>query len=124
MKLTEHGKYEVHVTARDDSGNEGLAAMIIRVVDTESPTMTLDGDVVKTAKVGDKVALPKATVRDDLTQACTLKVYVFNQNGQLLEVKAGDKGFIPTSAGTYTVVYYAVDEAGNFAMQRFVIVVE
>ena len=124
VKLTEHGKYEVHVTARDDSGNEGLAAMVIRVVDTEMPTMTLNGDVVKTAKVGDKVNLPTVTVSDNFTQTCTVKVYLFNQNGQLLEIKEGDKGFTPTSAGTYTVVYYAMDEAGNFAIRRFTIVVE
>ena len=86
--------------------------------------MTLNGEVVATAKVGDKITIPTATVSDNLTQVCTLKVYIFNQNGQLLELKAEDKGFTPTAAGTYTVVYYAVDEAGNFAMQRFTIVVE
>ena len=53
MKLTEHGKYEVHVITRDDAGNEGIAAMAIRVVDTEMPTMNLSGNVVKNAKVGD-----------------------------------------------------------------------
>ena len=123
MKLTEHGKYVIHVTARDDAGNEGIAAMAIRVVDTEMPTMNLSGNVVKNAKVGDKITLPTATVSDNLTQNCTIKVYVFNPNGQLLEMKEGDKGFIPMCAGVYTIVYYVIDEAGNFAFQRFTVTV-
>ena len=97
--------------------------MAIRVVDTEMPTMNLSGNVVKNAKVGDKITLPTATVSDNLTQNCTIKVYVFNPNGQLLEIKEGDKGFIPTCAGVYTVVYYVIDEAGNFAFQRFTVTV-
>ena len=98
--------------------------MAIRVVDTEMPTLSLSGDVVKTAKIGDKISLPTATVSDNLTQNCTVKVYAFNANGHLLEMKEGDEGFIPTCAGVYTVVYYVIDEAGNFAFQRFTITVQ
>jgi hypothetical protein len=123
IKLTEYGRYEVHVTAQDDAGNDGLAAMIIKVVDTEAPKVTLSDDVVTSAKVGKKVKLPTATVSDNLTQNCTVKVYVFNQNGYVLELGEEDKGFTPTSAGVYTVVYYVIDEAGNFVSQRFTITV-
>ena len=124
MKLTEHGKYEIHVVARDDAGNEGLAAMAIRVVDTEKPAMSLSGGVVTNAKVGDKISLPTASVSDNLTQSCTIKVYVFNTNGHLMEIKDDCKGFIPTCAGVYTVVYYVIDEAGNYAFQRFTVTVQ
>lgn len=124
IKLTEYGKYEVHVTAQDPSGNEGLAAMVIRVVDTEAPTFNINGEVVATAAVGDKINLPSVTVSDNLTQNCTVKVYVFNQNGHVLEIKEGDKGFTPTRAGVYTIVYYVMDEAGNFQSQRFTVTVQ
>jgi hypothetical protein len=40
-----------------------------------------------------------------------------------LELGEEDKGFTPTSAGVYTVVYYVIDEAGNFVSQRFTITV-
>ena len=124
LKLTEHGKYEVHVTARDDAGNEGIAAMVIRVVDTKAPTLKINGKIAATATVGKKIVLPTATAGDDLTQNCTLKIYVFDPNGHLLEMKEGDKGFTPTCAGVYTIVYYVIDEAGNFASQHFNVTVQ
>ncbi len=124
IKLSEYGKYEVHITAYDAAGNSGFATMVIRVVDTAAPTLTLNGDVAKTAKVGDEIDIPAAEVRDNLTQNCTVKTYVFYPNGSILKMAAGDNGFIPTSEGVYTVVYYAMDEAGNFTSLRFTITVK
>jgi hypothetical protein len=121
IKLTEYGKYQVVVSAKDNAGNDGRATMVIRVIDTLAPTLVLSKDVVKEAEVGDKIDLPTAKVSDNLTENCTVKVYVFNPYGYLLEIAEGQKGFIPTLAGTYTVVYYVIDEAGNFQSVRFTI---
>lgn len=124
VKLTEYGKYEVHVTAEDDAGNTGLATMVIRVVDMQPPKVTLSKDVPETAKVGKKVKLPSAKVEDNFSQNCTVKLYVFNPSGHVLALEQGDDGFIATSAGIYTIVYYAMDEAGNFTSLRFTITVK
>lgn len=123
IKLTEYGKYEVRVIARDDAGNDGQAAMVIRVVDTEVPTLKLSGELVTTAKVGDQIALPAVTVGDNLTQNCTTKIYVVDPNGHLLDMSA-EKGFSPTRSGLHTVLYYVMDEAGNFASECFKITVK
>ncbi len=123
VKLSEYGKYELHVTAIDQSGNPGLATMIIRVVDAESPNVTLNGEVPTTAKVGAKIKLPKVTVTDNLTQSCSVKIYVFSNTGPMVEIFNDEQGFIAKSAGEYTVLYYVYDEAGNYVMKRYVITV-
>lgn len=124
VKLTEYGKYEVQVSSQDDAGNPGLAAMIIRVVDTQAPTLTLSKDVPQTVKVGEKIELPVVKVEDNLSQECSVKLYVFNQSGHVLKIGENDNGFIAKSAGIYTVVYYVLDEAGNFSSLRFTITVQ
>lgn len=123
IKLAEYGKYEVQVSAQDDAGNLGSAAMIIRVLDTQAPTLTFSKDIPQTAKVGEKIQLPVAKVEDNLSKECTVKLYVFNSSGHVLKIGENDSGFIAKSAGIYTVVYYVLDEAGNFSSLRFTITI-
>ena len=121
VKLTEYGKYELHVTATDKDGNQGLATMVIRVVDTEKPNVTLDGEIQSTAKVGKKIKLPKVKVTDNFSKNCEVRIYVFTKTGPMTEIFKNEDGFVATSAGEYTVLYYVYDEAGNCVTMRYVI---
>ena len=90
----------------------------------QAPTLTLSKDIPQTAKVGEKIQLPVAKVEDNLSKECTVKLYVFNSSGHVLKIGENDSGFIAKSAGIYTVVYYVLDEAGNFSSLRFTITVQ
>ena len=113
IKLDEYGKYSVKFTAQDDAGNPATIPTMVWVVDTKAPSFTLSGEVVATAKVGEKITLPTVKATDDLSKKMTVKIYVMIPGGAMLDV-SNSKGFVAKVAGTYTVVYYVADEAGNF----------
>ena len=120
--LAEYGDYLLNVTARDASGNKTTSSTLISVVDTQNPVLNISGTVTASAKVGDKISLPKATVADNYSEA-SLYVYVTYPNGTVLEISQSADGFVATVAGTYTVVYSVNDAAGNFVTQYYTIMV-
>ena len=113
VKLTEYGSYIMEFTAADAAGNEAYSNTLVWVVDTDMPTLSLSGELPKTAKVGDKIKVPKATATDNLTQNVSVRIYAITANGSVLDVSNAD-GFVASEAGTYTVVYMVSDEAGNY----------
>lgn len=120
--LAEYGDYLLNVTARDASGNKTTSSTLISVVDTQNPVLNVSGTVTATAKVGDKISLPKATVTDNYSDT-SLYVYVIYPNSKVLEISQSADGFVATVAGTYTVVYSVDDKAGNFVTQYYTITV-
>ena len=118
IKLEEYGKYSIKATAQDDAGNPATIPTMLWVVDTQAPTFTLSKAMVTTAKVGAKITLPTIKGTDDLSKKLTTKIYVMIPGGAMLDVSK-DKGFVAKVAGTYTVVYYVTDDAGNFTSQYY-----
>ena len=85
--------------------------------------MNISGDVVKTAKVGDKISLPKATATDNYSETSVV-VYVVTPVGEVVEIDMSSvDGFVATKAGVYTVVYSVNDVAGNFVINYYKITV-
>ena len=120
VKLDEYGSYSISVSAEDGAENSAFIPTVLWVVDTQAPTFTLSGKVALTAKVGAKVTLPTVKATDDLSKKLTVKVYVMMAGGPMLDV-TDSKGFVAKVAGTYTVVYFVADEAGNFASNYYTI---
>ena len=116
IELTEYGVYSFYIAAYDRAGNEGYSTPIINVVDTEKPSLKISGTIPETVKIGAKVSIPKARVSDNITKKVTLTIYVITPTGVLLDV-TDVSGFKADIAGVYTVIYYAVDEEGNFASE-------
>jgi len=104
------GEYTLTYTATDASDNSDSKTRVVRVVDTQKPTITLNGDSVIEIQVGQAFNDPGATATD----ACagTLEVQV--------------SGTVNTSvAATYQLVYTAQDPSGNKAqVSRKVVVKE
>jgi hypothetical protein len=119
----EYGDYVLSISCQDNTGNYAMIPVVYSVVDQVKPTLTISGEVVSTAKVGENVSLPTAQVSDNLEGELTLVVYVIMPNGHVLEVKEGDKGFTATKAGVYMVVYSVSDEQGNFDYKYYKITV-
>lgn len=117
--LSEYGDYMVTATARDDAGNKTTSSILISVADTENPVLNISDSIVTTAKVGDKIRLPKATATDNYTQSLTVFVYVVFPTGEAVAIDTTADGFIASVAGEYTVLYTVDDEAGNFVTEYF-----
>ncbi|MBQ8428928.1 MAG: hypothetical protein IJX30_02405 [Clostridia bacterium] len=121
--LTEYGDYKIVVKATDASGNTTTSNLRVSVVDKEKPQMTINGNVVETAKVGDKIILPKATATDNYATP-TISVYVVCAGGNTYLFENGENVFIANQAGIYTVVYTVSDDMGNFVSEYYSITVE
>ena len=116
IKLTEYGAYCFYITASDRAGNQGYSTPVLTVVDTQKPTLQINGSIPTTVSVGANVDVPKASVSDNLTQSVTLKIFVITATGVLLDV-TNATGFKANVAGLYTVIYYAMDSDGNFTSE-------
>lgn len=120
--LSEYGDYLVSVKATDGAGNTTSTSILISVVDTQNPVLNISGSVVTTARVGDKIRLPKASATDNYSETSVV-VYVVYPTGEVLSVGDGVDGFVATVAGTYSVVYSVSDAAGNFVTKYYRITV-
>ena len=82
----------------------------------------LDGEYDKEYKAGKKITVIGAQATDN-TSDITLTVLLYNQSTMVYTpTKIGDN--LKLAAGKYTIVYYATDENGNFATQKFDITVK
>ena len=95
------GTYTVTVTATDNSGNTATATRTVTVEDTLAPVIALNGSASVTVECGGSYTDAGATATD----GCDGSVVV-TDNAASVD---------PTTAGTYTITYEAVDGAGNAA---------
>jgi hypothetical protein len=114
------GTYMVRYQVCDGKGNKTTDSYALNVVDKEPPEITVSA-VKSTAKVGEKISLPKATAKDNCTENVKVRVYVYYPNGSMYEIT--ESSFVATEAGTYKVTYFAMDELMNTAMKTFVVTV-
>ena len=121
--LSEYGDYKIVVKATDALGNTTTSNLRISVVDKEKPQMTINGSIVETAEVGDKITLPKATATDNYATP-KISVYVVCAGGNTYLFENGENSFIANQAGVYTVVYTVSDDMGNFVSAYYKITVE
>ena len=105
---------------KDYSGRKQEGGYTFSVVDKVPPTIQVEAD--KTVyKVGDKVQIATPIVSDDNSSA-TYSVGILNPDGKLQIIK--DNCFTADKAGTYTVIYYALDETNNASFAQYSIKVK
>jgi len=94
------GTYTVTYTVQDSSGNTATASRTVVVSDNTPPTITLTGGTV-TISVAESWVEPGYTAHDA-------------QDGDVTDLVSVDDSQVNNSvAGSYTVAYKAVDNAGN-----------
>ena len=118
IKGTEYGRYLITIEAKDLDGNPAFINAVVWVVDTENPSLVLSGELVKEAKVGDKIVVPTVTGSDNLSEELTVVAYVIIPGGAMFKI-GENEGFVAERAGVYQVIYYVSDEAGNFTSQSY-----
>ena len=104
------GTYTITYTAIDQAGNSAPVTRTVNVVaDTGAPIITLNGDSVVRLLQGSTYIDAGASAVDSV-------------DGQVPVIRAGVVD--TTVAGTYTIVYTAVDSSGNTATKARVVIVE
>jgi hypothetical protein len=94
------GTYTLTYTATDAEGNVGQASLLVTVVDTTAPVVTLNGAAAVTIEAGTAFTDPGASALDLVDGAVAVVV----------------TGAVQTTVpGAYTLTYTATDRAGNRA---------
>lgn len=122
VTATQYGTYLIKFTARDFSGNELDFSYLVNVVDEQAPEIAVE-EITKSYKIGDTIAVPKATVTDNVDKDLTLTVYVYSASLTMWQLDEGEKSFKVKQAGEYRIVYVAVDSAGNYGIKTLVFTV-
>ena len=104
------GDYLIRYVIKDGKDKTDSYVYSITAKDVTAPTITLRGQK-DSAKKGKTVSVAKAEVKDNLTEECTVVVYVFNPEGA--NVKVTDGKFEASMSGVYSVRYMAFDADGN-----------
>lgn len=118
-----YGTYSVVYSVADASGNKMTYSSSVVVIDNVKPTLTFEGTVPATAKVGTTLTLPKYTVSDngDIGKVI-VKNYVCGPDGIMLSV-ASDGTVKLNARGTYIVYYLVVDGNDNVVNYTFTVTV-
>lgn len=124
LSLTDYGTYFVTYNAKDSYGNKLNFSYSVRVIDDEEPTITLKNKIASSVKLGEKVYIPSAEVKDNKDVNLKYAVYVFAPNGHPYTFDLTTAGFIVNAAGSYKVIYTATDSEGNVGIRIFTINVE
>ncbi len=121
LTLGQYGTYMVVYKAEDSAGNIITTTKSILVSDDRAPTLTFNGDIAKTAKVGDTINLPSYTISDNDPSGVIVDITFRKPNGQFDLVKESTVKL--EAAGRYTINYFAVDADRNTSIYSYSIVV-
>lgn len=98
--VEKEGEYKYTFCATDQSGNTTCITRIVQVADRTAPTITLRGDAAINHEVNTPFNDPWVLVSDNFTRNVTITT-------------GGTYDGTPDELGTFTIWYYAEDEAGN-----------
>ena len=131
ITLEKCGSYKVEYFGLAHTGMGGYnetrekkSSYPINVLDKDPPQITLQDTKTVSLKVGETHVLHSFTVSDDNTQTALITsiVLVYNEAGNLLAWNVKEIAF--DKAGTYQIVVYAEDEAGNMNTVSYSIIVK
>lgn len=111
VTLSEFGAYTVFYFAKDWANKSKTVSYTITVGDTKAPSVTLNGEIASTQKIG-WIKLPSATVTDDVTTLPNLTTTVISPSFRLT-ILGDDLEYYVSEKGNYSVIYTAMDVAGN-----------
>ena len=127
---TEIGKYTIKYVAfdKDNNASDGTLRTIV-VIDGKVPVITV-ADIADTALIKSSITVPAATATDggdenvplEVTFKVVYKVNATDVTGEELNVAQGGK-LTFDRAGTYVIVYYAIDADGNEIDKTFTVTV-
>ncbi len=122
---TQYGNYLLTYVATDASGRSGTFYRSVSIEDALAPEIVVNGTISETAKVGDNVAAPLATVTDNFVAAENIVYFRVLELPDFSQVVLSDTAdaFNAVRAGVYKLRYFAADQVGNYTMLEYVITV-
>ena len=109
------GEYKLQYKTTDQAGNFILTDIIIKVVDTTSPTITINNWQNLTLEVGDTYIDEGATAYDlvdgDLTDKIEVSYLYYDSEGN--KVTPNPTEIVLDKEGQFVIIYKVVDNAGN-----------
>lgn len=121
--VEEYGSYITSYRIKDGYANPTSYGYQNTVIDMVEPELTLKGEKVTTANVGDTVYLLTPTANDANDGECKVYIYLESPDGTLFNVTES-LSFIANYKGIYTVYYYTCDNTGNMAFESYSIIVK
>lgn len=124
LVLDEYGTYKINILIEDSAGNFANKSYSYTVRDDIAPILTVVGVQDIETQLGEVVKFFDATVQDNVTEGCTVSLFIRNPLGQV-ECIVEDADAISNVeytaliSGTYSVWYQAIDASGNVTMVRF-----
>ena len=133
FKAENQGSYSITWVAKDSSGREEKVVNTMSVVDSTDPVISFVTPAVRSGEKGKAVPLPEISVRDDFSEDIIVYAYLTRPDGvmqTLYRKQALEEGesavilygsFVPDVSGTWSVTFYAADEAGNTAVKSYAV---
>ena len=141
VELNQRGIYKIIYTAKDLAGNDVRGGSTVEAGDVNKPTLTVNGNVAQSYKVGATVELPNVTVSDDTGMAyCDIFVELPTGEVRLLvhyendkkvsylstldehyahSFKVNENAFKAEAAGNYVIRIMAYDDTYNYVLQEY-----
>lgn len=139
--LNKQGIYKIIYTAKDSAGNDVRGGGSVEAGDVSKPTLSVNGKISQSYKVGDTVELPNVTITDDTgTAYCDIFVELPTGEVRLLvhyendkkvsylstldehyphSFKVNENAFKAEMAGNYVIRIMAYDNAYNYVLQEY-----
>lgn len=121
---SEYGEYIIKYISSDSNNKKTTITYVITVKDRIKPELSVNGDVITTAKVGETYTLPTATVTDNNDKDLPVYLFVLAPDGEQRANKIGDYSFTPTLKGEYKITYYVFDSYNCYTYVEYTIKVK
>ncbi len=118
LVLSKPGKYVVSYAVTDKNRNSFTYEFVYRVLDTEPPVITVNGEYQKT--YSGKVKVVGASVSDNCdTAESKTGLYILLANPDLTYDILSEGQTLNLTKGQYAIVYFAMDTDGNTTLVRY-----
>ena len=120
IKITAYGSYTFNYVYTDSKENEDSFTTVVSCLDKVAPEISVPQTEI-TGKVGEALTIPKCSVTDNLSEEKGISTYIqiITPEGRYITYDE-NKGYIPETAGVYTIRYYVFDENYNAQMKDVV----
>lgn len=123
VKLDKYGVYRVSYFAADwNNKKETDFGYIMEVVDLTPPVIAVFGNVQKTAKVGDRMNVPKVVAIDEIDGETEVTIFVMLPDGSFRKYDTAVSEY--KMQGKYTFWIYTFDLAGNTSVNTYEVTVQ
>ncbi len=122
--IEKYGNYIIEYFTKDSSGKASMSSAIyVSIMDKIAPTVTIANKTAIEGKVGEGIALPSVIALDNYSETVNLICIVENDRKVRTVIDMAE-GFVADTAGTYQVIFYAIDENFNATFDSIQIIVK